>query len=226
MALKEGADYVLILNNDTKVMPDFLGKLVAYAEENPAAGILGPKIITETGELDSTCARRRPELSDYFWRIGPGRWLLSREKWIKKHHYMAEYDFGEVKKVDVISGSCMLIRSDALQEIGLLDEKTFLYMEEFILHEKIRKTKYFTAIVPSSVIIHKKHASIGKINYRATWELIRSHHHYIKAYRDFGKIPGILALAGVGIYRGVGMLRMFLKSLVMRPLNQGKNESH
>ena len=92
-------------------------------------------------------------------------------------------------------------------------------MEEFILHEKIRNTKYYTAIIPSSIIIHKKHASIGKINYRATWELIKSHHHYIKEYRDFGKIMGIFALSSVSIYRGVGMLSTFLKSLFARPLN-------
>ncbi len=214
LALKEGADYVLILNNDTKVMPDFLEKLVSYAEANPEAGILGPKVITETGELDITCARRRPELSDYFWRIGPGRWLLPHNKWIKTHYYFGEYDFHDVREVDIISGSCMLVRADLFRRIGLLDENTFLFLEEFVLHERVRSTKYITIIVPDSIVIHKGHASIGKINYRAHWREFQSLYYYLTNYREFGKIATAFALSSVGFRNAVRVTSTFLKQYI------------
>jgi len=210
-ALDAGADYVLILNNDTRVEPDFLEKLVDYAESNPGVGVLGPKIVTETGELDISCARRRPLFPDYFWRVGPGKWLFPENRWIKRHYYMDEYDFQEPMEVDVISGSCMLIRCKLLREIGLLDENTFLFLEEFILHEKVRRTGFSTVIVPSSRIVHKGHSSIGKKNYRAIAESLRSLNYYLCNYREFGRVAVFFALASVAIKGGVEALSMFLR---------------
>lgn len=212
IALKAGADYVLILNNDTKVKQDFLDKLVAYAESNLNVGVLGPKIIDESGNLDITCARRRPTFADYFWRIGPGKRLIPNNRWIRAHYYIDEYDFNGVKEVDIISGSCMLIRCELLQKIGLLDEKTFLFLEEFILHEKVRKTKYSTVIVPDSVIVHKRHASITGKKYRATWESFKSLNYYLWYYRNFGKIANILALSIAAIQVSASFLHMFVAS--------------
>ncbi|VAX27646.1 hypothetical protein MNBD_NITROSPIRAE03-1203 [hydrothermal vent metagenome] len=211
-ALNAGADYVLILNNDTRVEPDFLEKLVDYAESDPDVGVLGPKIVTGSGDLDISCARRRPLLPDYFWRVGPGRWLLPRNRWVKRHYYMDEYDFQEAREVDIISGSCMLIRCKLLQEIGLLDENTFLFLEEFILHEKVRRTGFSTVIVPSSRIVHKGHSSVGKQNYGAIGESLRSLNYYLSNYREFGRVEVFFALASVAVKGGVEALSMFLKS--------------
>ena len=214
LAMEERADYVLILNNDTIATPYFLEKLVDYAEENIDAGLLGPKIITGTGELDTTCARRRPSLSDYFWRLGPGKWILPRNRWIKAHYYTGEYDFRDVKKVDVISGSCMLIRSRLLPEIGLLDENTFLFLEEFILHERIRRTKYHTVIVPTSRIIHKGHGSVGKRKLFSLWISLKSLRYYLLNHRRFGKCSVIFAISSVGIREAAGILRLYIKAFL------------
>ncbi len=161
-----------------------------------------------------TCARRRPVLSEYFWRVGPGRWLLPDNRWIKAHYYMGEYDFQEVKRVDIISGSCMLIRSNLLREIGLLDENTFLYLEEFILHEKVRKTRYFTVIAPHSRIAHKGRSSIGEENYRAVWESLKSLSYYLWNYRNFGRIATISALTSVAVRMASEVLRIFMRNRV------------
>jgi len=210
-ALEAGADYVLILNNDTRVDPDFLGRLVDYAESDPSAGVLGPKIVTESGDLDVNCARRRPSLPDYFWRAGPGRWLLPDNRWVRSHYYMDEYDFKDPREVDVISGSCMLIRCSLFQETGLLDERTFLFLEEFILHEKVRKTGFSTVIVPSSTVVHKGHSSVGKNNYKALGARLKSLYHYLRNYREFGTAEVFFALASVAVMSSLEALVMFLR---------------
>ncbi|NOZ25654.1 MAG: glycosyltransferase family 2 protein [Nitrospirae bacterium] len=205
-ALGAGADYVLLLNNDTIVEPDFLGKLVDYAESDPRAGVLGPKILTESGRLDVNCARRRPMLPEYFWRVGPGRWLMPDNRWIKAHYYLGEYDFREPREVDVISGSCMLIRSRLFREIGLLDENTFLFLEEFILHEKVRRTGFSTVIVPSSIIVHKGQSSLGKRRFKPLVWRLKSLRYYLGSCRGFGPAAVFFALASVALGSGIEAL--------------------
>ncbi len=222
IALKAGADYVLILNNDTLVETDFLDKLIAYAESNQFAGIVGPKIITESGDLDLSCARRRPTLLFFIWKIGLGSLLLPNNKISRTYNYENEYDFKSIKKVDIISGSCMLIRCELLKEIGLLDENTFIYLEEFILHEKIRRTKFHTAIVPSSIIVHKKQRSIGTVNYKALWESYKSYNYYLWNYRNFGITGTVLALINVSISRAARVLKKFVGSTGMKIKNLGR----
>lgn len=214
-ALNDKADYILILNNDTRVAADFLDKLVAYADSNKDVGILSPKIVTESGELDPNCARRRPEFSYFLWRIGIGNLLFPNNKYLRTHYYLDEYDFKVVKKVDIVSGACMLIRQEVLREIGLLDENTFLYYEELILHEKIRKTNYSTVLVPHSKIIHKKHQST-RGSYGNQQESYNSLNYYLRNYRDFGKFKTIIILLNVKISIVIIVLIKFMSSILKK----------
>ena len=111
----------------------------------------------------------------------------------------------------------MLFRSELLHKIGLLDEKTFLFLEEFILHEKIRKTEYRTVIVPSSMIIHKGHASMKRIQYGIRLHSYRSLIYYLFQHRHFGKTATIFSLLSVGVASGVGVLKMFFTSIFSFP---------
>jgi len=69
-ALRSTDRYVLILNNDTEVHPDFLQPLAALLQERSEAAVVGPKIVDVAGALDRACARRRPGVLDYGFRLG------------------------------------------------------------------------------------------------------------------------------------------------------------
>ena len=86
-----GADFVLILNNDTILEEDALLVLVDHARAHPDAGILGPKLVTPDGGLDRNCARRRPIFGDYLWRVGPGAFLWRENRWKRRHYFEGEY---------------------------------------------------------------------------------------------------------------------------------------
>jgi hypothetical protein len=192
-ALNRGnCDYILLLNNDTVVKKDFLVKLIAFMKSCSTAGVAGSKIINEKEGIDRACARRRPTILDYVFRLGIGRILFPNNRWIKKHYYMDEYDFKYPRKVDIISGACMLFKAEVLKKIGLFDENTFLYLEEFILHEKLRKTSWETWVVPESKIIHKgaKSTSLKTKSFMRKVEL-KSLAYYLKNYR---KIPYIVII--------------------------------
>ena len=187
-ALARGCEYVLILNNDTEVAPGFLEPLVAHAAAHPRLGAVGPKIVDPAGRVERSCARRRPDLLYYFFGDGFLRRLFPRNRWRRRHFYEGEYAYDRPREVDVLSGSCLLVKAAVFREIGLLDENTFLYLEEFILHEKMRAAGWGSAIVPASVVVHKGGQSAKK----AVPERIRqakqeSRRYYLSRYRHCGK---------------------------------------
>ena len=162
-ALARGCDYVLILNNDTEVEPGFLEPLVEYAQAHPRLGATGPKVVDPAGRVEPTCARRRPELLYYFFGDGLLRRLFPRNPWRRRHFYAGEYDYAAPREVDILSGSCFLLKRAVLDDVGLLDENTFLYLEELILHEKMRAAGWRQAIAPASVVVHKGGRSAGQV---------------------------------------------------------------
>ena len=206
--IRDGADFFLILNNDTVVEPDFISVLVAHALDNPQVGLSGPLIRQTNGELYRMCARRRPRLRDVFWDKGIGRWLGGGRNRSGVGHYYQEADLLEApREVDVLSGACMLLRAGLVEEIGLLDENTFLFGEEFILHEKIRNTRFTTVIVPQSRIVHKGGQSIRTMGTRATLAYLRSLNYYLREYRGVGIVPRGVILFSAAIKVGPGIVK-------------------
>lgn len=185
-AIKRMADYVLILNNDTVVKKNFLESMVEFAESNERAGVVGPKVLDIYGEVDKDCARRKPTIGYYFFCVGMVRKILPNNYWYKQHYYCGEYDYESPKKVDLLSGCCMLIKKDIIKSIGLLDENTFLYVEEHILCEKLQNNSYYSAIVPHSIIIHKRGKATSQSNSLLINEIRRSSiRYYLLKYRKY-----------------------------------------
>lgn len=186
-AIRAGSQYVMILNNDTIVQKDFLEPLVDFLDTQSDTAMAGPKILDLDGNTDKTCTRRRIDLWYYLFVIGIWSKLFPGNYWHRRHYYTGEYDFSIPRQVDVISGSCMLIRSNVLKQIGLLDEKPFLYLEEFILSDQLRRIRMQTHIIPSSLIVHKVGQSIKKQNSMATLKIKRkSRNYYLKEYLGYG----------------------------------------
>ena len=188
-ALARGCDYVLILNNDTEVEPGFLDPLVEYAQAHPRLGATGPKVVDPAGRVEPTCARRRPELLYYFFGDGFLRRLFPRNRWRRRHFYEGEYACDTPREVDILSGSCFLLKRAALADVGLLDENTFLYLEELILHEKMRAAGWSQAIVPASVVVHKGGRSAGQVVPERIRQAKReSRRYYLTRYRQWGPL--------------------------------------
>jgi GT2 family glycosyltransferase len=147
-SLKSKADYVLLLNNDTTVEPDFLDRLVEAITGDEKIGIASPKIMFY----------REP---DNIWFVGGG--FLP---WLKKpfHKYYGERDSKQVKattEVDWVSGCCMLIKREVFGKIGLLDADYFNNYEDVDFCVRAKKAGYKIVIVPEAKIYHKFAASMG-----------------------------------------------------------------
>ncbi len=200
IALERKADYVLILNSDTEVVADFLEPLVSYAEAHPPVGSVGPKVLNRDGSISRACARRRPCPWAYFFYFGLGGLLAPNNRWARRYYYLGEYAFDHPREVDLLSGCCMLLRSDSIRRVGLLDENTFLLQEEVILHEKFRKAGLTSAVVPASTIIHKhggaRSTEPSQVTQQAKRESIA---YYLSEYRHLNRWVVFLILASISL---------------------------
>lgn len=179
-ALAQTADYILVLNNDTLVAPDCISELVNFAERNTKAGLLGPKIFDMGTEVYRQWAvQHRLSFWSILWILSPLRRLIYGTGMFKKFFYTGEHRAAQVYG---IPGSAMFFRATALERIGLFDERTFIYWEEFIVAEKLRSLGLLTYVVPQAVIWHKESASISKIGARKFIENIKSERYFFREY--------------------------------------------
>lgn len=163
IALKQAkGDYVLLLNNDTEVRPDFLDSLVDLIESDEKIGIVSSKILYFYEDNVIQYAGTSP--------INP---ITSRGR----HYGNKEIDngqFNEVTETYYPHGACMMIRKNVLDELGLLYEGYFLYYEEYDFTERVRQAGYKIYFQPNSSIRHKESISTGKNSTLKTYYMNRN----------------------------------------------------
>lgn len=154
-ALADGADYVLLLNNDTLVSANFLSHLYSYLEEHPEVAAVSPKIYFAKGyeyHLDRYAPNERGRV---IWYVN-GK--IDWQNMYGYHPNVDEVDNGQwetVHNTEFISGCCVLIPRKHFQEIGLLNEKLFMYWEDVEWSLRAKKAGYALVVCSQSIIEHK-----------------------------------------------------------------------
>ncbi|MBM4466077.1 MAG: glycosyltransferase family 2 protein [Chloroflexi bacterium] len=148
-ALRQGADYVLLLNNDTLVDKRLLTELVAVGELDPQIGMLVPKIYYHGEERRLWSAGAR-------WRRFPPRVTIIGFGREEGAAYSAR------REVDFATGCAMLVKREAFERVGLLDPAFFMYHEDYDFSARVRRGGYRIVYVPQAVMWHKVSASTGE----------------------------------------------------------------
>ena len=206
-AVEAGAEFVVILNNDTVVQPDFLSALVDHARAEPSAGILGSLVINPDGSVNRTCARRIPPLGEIAWNHGLGRWFGLHRGWRRASQYEDVESFERPRDGDVVSGACMMLRASTIERIGYLDERSFLFWEEYILAEKLKATGLKTVLVPASRVEHRGGGAMKTIRIRQSFYFLQSLNLYLAKYRGVGFLRRCFIMAGPALFYVPGILK-------------------
>jgi GT2 family glycosyltransferase/glycosyltransferase involved in cell wall biosynthesis len=142
-AIAQGADYALLLNNDTIVDPTFLRILVDAAETDPLIGMAGPTIYYH-------------EHPDVIWSAGGAIDWQRGSTWMVGLDERDEGQFGaEPRAVDFVTGCAMLVRRTVMEQVGLLDERFFAYYEETEWCVRAARAGYKILHVPPAWMWHK-----------------------------------------------------------------------
>ena len=140
--LNRGTDYVLLLNNDTAVAPDFLDEMVKVGKSDEKIGVLGPKIYfyDEPNIIWEAGGRIN-------WWLGAIRVCGDREEDVGRYDNLAERDF--------LSGAALLLKAQLLQKISLLDSSFFFGFEDYDLCIRARRAGFRVVYVPKAKVWHK-----------------------------------------------------------------------
>jgi N-acetylglucosaminyl-diphospho-decaprenol L-rhamnosyltransferase len=164
--------YALLLNPDTEVPLDALGRVVAFADADAEIGVLGPKLVRPDGSLDLACRRSfpTPELSAYRM-LGLSR-LFPHSRRFGRYN-LTYLDADVTAEVDSVVGAFMLVRREALDQVGLLDEAFFMYGEDLDWAFRIKAAGWKVVYYPGVTVLHVKRAS-SRQSPRAQVEFWRS----------------------------------------------------
>ncbi|NND76800.1 MAG: glycosyltransferase [Flavobacteriales bacterium] len=159
-------EYVLLLNPDTLVEEDTFKKVVSFMDEHPDAGGLGVKMIDGKGNFLPESKRGLPAPSVAFYKIFGLSSLFSRSKKFNQYH-LGHLDNDKTHEIDILSGAFMLMRKEALDKVGLLDEAFFMYGEDIDLSYRLQLGGFKNYYFPETKIIHYKGESTkkGSLNY-------------------------------------------------------------
>jgi GT2 family glycosyltransferase len=172
------AEYRVILNPDVYFGPGVLERLLLFARSRPEIGLVMPKILNPDGSLQHLC-KRLPSPGDLIFR----RFLPNALRpWIRDRlarYELRDQDYSRILCAPCLSGCFMLINNAALAEVGIFDERYFLYLEDVDLCRRIHQ-KFETIYYPRVSIYHHN----GKSSYRELRPLI---YHVVSAFRYFQK---------------------------------------
>ena len=198
--------YAMLLNSDTELTSGALDTLVSFMDAHPEAGACGPYLLNGDGQsLQPSC---HPVLTPWreFWR------LSFLDKLIPRVTYnMEEWDTTQPREVEVIKGACLVLRREALDEVGLLDEQYFMYTEEMDLCYRLAQAGWKLYWVPQAQVIHYGEASSKQVAEEMYIQLYRSK---VQFHRKFGgegralwfKVLVALAYVPRWVVAGVGQL--------------------
>ena len=145
--------YVLLLNSDTIVRPDTLRTLVAFMDENPEAGAAGCRILDPDGTLQLDCRRSFPTPAAAFYKLTGLSRMFPDSRHFARYN-LTYLDPDEVNEVDALSGSCMIVRRQVLEEVGGFDEAYFMYGEDLDWCFRMREAGWKIYYTPATEIIH------------------------------------------------------------------------
>jgi len=160
-ALKNGADYVLVLNNDTIVDKGLIEELLKVSRSDSKIGIVAPKIYFAPGFEFHKDRYAKKDLGRVFWYAGGA---MDWDNIIGHHRGVDGVDHGQYDKTEETSfssGCCMFIKKEVFGKVGLFDKKYFLYYEDADLSKRVKKAGYKIIYKPSAVIWHKNAGSAG-----------------------------------------------------------------
>ncbi|MDR0798200.1 MAG: glycosyltransferase family 2 protein [Dysgonamonadaceae bacterium] len=146
--------YILLLNPDTIIGEDSLQRLCAFMDEHPEAGAAGVRMIDGSGHFLPESKRGFPSPWASFCKMSGLARLFPQSRLFGKYHlrYLSEY---QINEVDVLAGAFMIIRKEALNQTGLLDETFFMYGEDIDLSYRIKQSGYKNYYVPETIIHYK-----------------------------------------------------------------------
>jgi GT2 family glycosyltransferase len=189
-------DYVALVNSDVVVPPGCLEKMVDYMKTRPEVGLLGPKMLSPTGEIGQS-VNRIPTVWNYFCFALGLHSLVPRSK-LFGGYLMADYAYDKTEDVEVLTGWFWMVPRRALEQVGGLDERFFMYGEDLDWSHRFIKSGWRVVFFAEAEALHYGAASSGQAPTRFYVEMVRANLQYFE--KHYGRLGGFGFLVATGIH--------------------------
>lgn len=205
--------YIVFINPDTIVQEDTFRTLISFFENHPNAGMVGCKILNPDGTLQLACRRSFPTAWVALTRLTGLSHLFPKSRLFGRYN-LTYRNPDEIYPVEAISGSFMMTRNIALQQVGLFDETWFMYGEDLDLCYRFGKAGWKIYYVPTTKIIHFK----GESSKQSEFDIIRLFYQAMrlfvaKYYKSY--LFQLLLEVGIILRAGLHYLKHFLSLLTI-----------
>lgn len=195
MAIAQGR-YVLLLNSDTIILDNAIGKMIPFADSHPEVGVMGCRVLNPDRSHQSSCFMF-PSLFNmifmtvYLSKLFPSSKIFGRER-------MLWFDWEKTCEVDVVVGCFMFARREAIDQVGMMDNRLFMYSEETDWCYRFKEAHWKVVYTPCAEIIHLGRVSSAKMKPEMTLQLRGSMLYFYKKHR--GRLAYILACLLVSLF--------------------------
>ncbi len=173
--------YILLLNPDTELPSQALADMLAFLDARAQAGVAGPRLVRPDGSLDLACRRSFPTPEVSFYRMLGLHRLFPRSPRFARYN-MTYLPDTQTVEVDSVVGAFMMVRREAIEQAGLLDERFFMYGEDLDWAYRIKQRGWQVWYNADVTVLHVKEAA-SRHSERARVEFYRAmvifyHKHY------------------------------------------------
>jgi len=185
------ADYAVLVNPDCEINAGTLPAILHYFDQHPKLALASCRIYNEDGSMQATCKRRFPTPRSALARLsGMGRFFPGNS-------WLADFDYGNsepepsgIEFVEAVSGAFMVVRRQALEQVGLLDDGYFMHCEDLDWCKRFELGGWQVGFVNEASVVHAKGVSSRSRPVRVQWSLHRGMNRFFnKFYRQSYSLP-------------------------------------
>jgi len=194
---KASGRYILLLNPDTQMKGGAIERFVSFMDSHSDTGVAGAQLLNSDGSKQNSIANF-PSLATELLNKRLLRWLFP------KRFPGKEKNYPEPVEVNSVIGACMMVRREALDQVGSLDEDYFLFLEETDWCYRMKKAGWKIHHVPQTEVFHFQGKSAERDKKRSRVEYFRSRYHFFKKNRGgwqwFILLTGVLIRLGCELF--------------------------
>lgn len=212
--------HILLLNNDTRVLADSMGRTIDFLDKNPDVGAAGLKLLNQDGSLQLSC-RRFPSFSQALFNHNSILTQVFPNNPFSRSYLMTDIQRDVVQDVDWVSGACLFIRREVIDAIGGLDERFFMYSEDVDYCFRVWKAGWRVTYIPIGEVVHLIGQSTRKARFRTVFERHKSMYrfyakHYSRGLMILDALTALVVWSRCAIEMVIAVFRTIFSPMVRR----------
>jgi O-antigen biosynthesis protein len=204
--------FLLLINPDTLVQEDTLRVMINFFQENPDVGLAGCKVLNPDGTFQLACRRSFPRPWVAFAKMVGLSGLFPNSRLLGRYN-LTYLSPDETYELDAVSGSFMMVRREAYEQVGGLDEDFFMYGEDLDWCYRIQQAGWKNYYVHSTQIIHYKGESTKRSSLDEIRTFYQAMHLFVQKHFSRSKLFALLIRTAISISSRLAMLKAILRPL-------------